>query len=182
MFYSQNCLYWPQYLRSKNMYFGLKRQIQQSRTNLDCKQKLSECITNSNICILGDPCDEYTYLNYCIQSKNQLCLWIQNSCINYSKCKDAKLKTFYESQIVAPFCTSNIQNIYHLLFVLNMKIWKPVYLVGINYGNEMKNVNPLKSPDNNFCRLNHNVCISDGYKCIQVVQKCIQQPMHGLIN
>ncbi|CAD8156395.1 unnamed protein product [Paramecium pentaurelia] len=117
---------------------GIKCSNFYSRTNLDCKQQLSECITNSNICILGDPCDEYTYLNYCIQSKNQLCLWIQNSCINYSKCEDAKLKTFYECQIVAPFCTSNIQNIYHLLFVLNMKMWKPVYLVGINYGNEMK--------------------------------------------
>ncbi|CAD8161687.1 unnamed protein product [Paramecium pentaurelia] len=148
------------------------------RTDVECEQQMNGCITNGNTCIFGDSCDEYNNQNYCIQSKKGPCLWIQNSCINYSKCEDAKFKTFQECQLVSPFCTSNGLNCIPLTFCdqyqnLESCVFGLEKLCGWNEKCQpFKACSDLKSPDNNVCKLYHNDCVSDGQKCIQVVQKC----------
>ncbi|CAD8149880.1 unnamed protein product [Paramecium octaurelia] len=150
----------------------------QGKTEAECEQQLSGCISNGIKCISGDSCDEYDSQDSCIHSKRGPCLWVQNSCINYSRCEDAKLKTFQECQNISKYCTTNGSNCIPITFcALYEKPDSCVYGLDKQCGwNEkcqsFKACSDLRSSDNDICRLYHQDCVSDGSQCIEEAQKC----------
>ncbi|CAD8081428.1 unnamed protein product [Paramecium sonneborni] len=150
------------------------------RTDAECEQQMSGCLTDGTKCINGQSCNEYSNQNYCILSKTGPCLWVQNKCINFTKCEDAKMTTFQECQLISSQCTTNSFNCIPITYCsqyLNKEscIYGLDQICGWNETcQKFKACSDLKSYDTDTCRIYHNTCISDGTQCIQQAQKCSQ--------